>query len=176
MEPIESLLIIVLVVSAAIDLKKQRIPNLLTFPTMLVAMTYHLFTNGMEGFFFSLSGLLLGTALLIIPYLMGGMGGGDAKLMGAVGAVLGVKGVFYAFLLSALAGGIYAILLLIVKRSQFKGFLKIMFVKLQLFILTRKYTIDDRNPAEPRLCYGLAIAVGSISYLVLELSGYAFPI
>ncbi len=57
----------------------------------------------------STGGLFLGVAFLLPVYLIGGMGAGDVKLMGAVGSILGPQGVFIAFLYSAIAGGLYAL-------------------------------------------------------------------
>ena len=59
---------------------------------------------------------------MIIPYFLGKMGAGDAKLLGAVGSIIGAKGVFISFLFSALTGGIYGLLIIILINSKFKGF------------------------------------------------------
>ena len=50
------------------------------------------------------------------------MGAGDAKLLGAVGSYIGAKSVFISFLFTAVAGGIYALLILILYNKKFKGF------------------------------------------------------
>jgi len=94
-------LIAVLIISAVIDYRLQKIPNIITYPTMALAVGFHSFTHGGNGLYFSLSGLMAGIALLILPYFLGGMGAGDAKLMGAVGAVVGPREVFIAFLYSS---------------------------------------------------------------------------
>jgi prepilin peptidase CpaA len=94
-------LIVVLVIAALIDIRIRKIPNLLTYQTMAVALCYHSLRNGLDGLIFSAGGLILGVVFFILPYLMGGMGAGDAKLMGAVGAVIGPGGVFIACLLTA---------------------------------------------------------------------------
>lgn len=169
---------ILLIIAAIADLRSQRIPNVLTLPMILFAMMFHTCFQGTQGFFFSLGGMGTGIGLLVIPYLMGGMGAGDAKLMGAVGSVVGAKGVLIAFLLTALAGGIYSILFLLVHRSQFKGFLKNRVEAFQIFLLTHRYIPEAASVARqrPRLCYGLVIALGSILYIVLTLSGYSFPL
>ncbi len=92
------------------------------------------------------------------------MGAGDAKLMGAVGAILGSKGVFVAFLLTAIIGGIYAIITILLHQKQFKGFFTKQLITLKLFILTRKFIpdpVEDSNK-KPKLCYGVAIALGTL--------------
>ena len=168
------LLLSVLSISAIIDFRSQKIPNLITFPAVIIALLYHFFTLGIDGLIFSALGMATGIALLIIPYMLGLSGAGDAKLMGAVGALLGSKSVFIAFLLTALVGGIYAIILILFNQKQFKGFFKKQLITLQLFILTRKFIPDpvEENSKKPKLCYGVAIALGTFIYLGLDLSGH----
>jgi prepilin peptidase CpaA len=168
------LLLSILIISAIIDFRSQKIPNLITFPTIIIALLYHFFTHGIDGLIFSALGLVTGIGLLIIPYIFDGMGAGDAKLMGAVGAVLGAKNVFVAFLFTALVGGIYAVILILINQKQFKGFFKKQLITLKLFILTRKFIPDpvEENNKKPRLCYGVAIALGTFIYMGLDLSGH----
>ena len=163
---------VILLVAVVTDLRTQKIPNLLTFPAAALALIYHTVMNGFSGFLFSAQGLALGIGLLIIPYLLGGMGAGDAKLMGVVGGVLGARSVFYAFLFSALVGGIYAVILTLIYRRQFGGFYKKQLAAVINFLLIRKYIPEpeDADLKKPRLCYGLAIALGTGIYIVLYLS------
>jgi len=168
------LLLSILSISAIIDYRAQKIPNLITFPTVIIALLYHFFTRGIDGLIFSTFGLATGIGLLIVPYMLGGMGAGDAKLMGAVGAILGSKSVFVAFLLTALIGGIYALITILFNRKQFKDFFKKQLITLKLFILTRKFIPDpvEESEGKPRLCYGVAIALGTFIYMGLDLSGH----
>jgi len=168
------LLLSTLSISAIIDFRAQKIPNLITFPTVIISLLYHFFTHGVDGLIFSTLGLVTGIGLLIVPYMLGGMGAGDVKLMGAVGAILGSKSVFVAFLLTALVGGIYALITILFHRKQFKGFFKKQLITLQLYILTRKFIPDplEDNKKKPRLCYGVAIALGTYIYMGLDLSGH----
>lgn len=116
----------------------------------------------------------MGIGLLILPYMLGGMGAGDAKLMGAVGGFLGAKGVLNAFLFTAVLGGVYALLLILMRRSQFKGYLKNFWERLVVFSSTRQYIPipDDAKLKRPRLCYGLAIALGTGIYMIISMYGY----
>ena len=168
------LLLSILSISAIIDFRTQKIPNLITFPAIIIALLYHFLTNGIDGLIFSALGLAAGIGLLIIPYILGVSGAGDAKLMGAVGAIIGTKSVFIAFLFSALVGGIYALVIILLNKKQFKGFLKKQLITLQLFILTRKFIPDpvEEDNKKPKLCYGVAIALGTFIYMGLDLSGH----
>jgi Flp pilus assembly protein protease CpaA len=86
LDPIVFLLTIVLTIASLKDLFSFRIPNWLTYPALAVGITYFSITKGYEGFLFSLGGALAGFGLLTIPYIIGGTGAGDVKLMGAVGS------------------------------------------------------------------------------------------
>lgn len=167
---------IILLAASIIDLRVQKIPNAITFPATGLALAYHSFVNGFNGFLFSAAGLTAGVGLLFIPYLLGGMGAGDAKLMGVVGGILGIKGVFYAFLCSAMVGGVYAVILTLVYRQRFRGFYKKQLNSLITFLIIRKHipTPEDSDLKKPRLCYGLAIAIGTGIYIVFDLSGIGF--
>ena len=90
-------LTIVLLIAVISDIRLHKIPNWLTYPAMMGAIIYHTSTRGIGGFLYSVEGVGAGFAVLIIFYLMGGMGAGDVKLMGAVGGLLGPKGVLDGF-------------------------------------------------------------------------------
>ena len=171
-------LIGVLVVALIQDLRYQRIPNMLTFPAMAVALAYHFIMHGLNGALFSAGGLALGIAILIVPYLMGGMGAGDAKLMGAVGAVVGAKGVFVAFLFIAIVGGVYAMIVLLMNRQYAKGFIARHATTAKTLVFTGQFIPipDNAEKKKPKLCYGVAIALGTFIYMFLELSGHMWII
>lgn len=166
-------LLAALAVSAVYDLREQRIPNWVTLPGMLVALAFHSISNGIHGFFFSLGGMALGVGLLLIPHILGGLGAGDAKLLGTVGSVLGPKGVLYAFIFTAIVGGLYAILLIIVHRRQYRGFLTEQLNALKLYLITRQFEPFTKRPDSnrPKLCYAIAISIGTGIYIGLDRAG-----
>ncbi|MDA3916242.1 MAG: prepilin peptidase [Deltaproteobacteria bacterium] len=172
------LLSIILTIAAFFDFYNQRIPNKLTFTAILAAMLYYGYAHGIHGLILSLTGLAVGIAVLFLPYIMGGTGAGDVKLMGAVGSWLGAKAVFSAFLLTALFGGIYALLIILLNQKIFKGYFTKAFHTMLAFLLTKKYipepVIEDKN--KPKLCYGIAIALGTFLYMGLAIAGYEFLI
>jgi prepilin peptidase CpaA len=73
-----------------------------------LGLLIHAAWAGWRGFGHSVLGLLLGLSFLFVFYLLGGMGAGDVKLMGAAGALLGAPHVAYAFVLTGLLGGLMA--------------------------------------------------------------------
>jgi len=156
-------LLFLLLLATVEDLRFQKIPNRLTFPAMALALVLGTAWHGLQGLIFSLEGIAVGLGTLLVPYLMGGMGAGDTKLMCAVGGFLGPKGAFFAFLFSALAGGIYALVLITVH-----GNIKVSCARygsmMKALILTRQwiYLPPGESERKPRLRYGAAIALGTI--------------
>ena len=75
---------VVLIVAAVIDGFELRVPNLITFPFILSGWAYSGYAYGFEGLLWSLGGTLLGMSILMLFYMIGGMGAGDVKLMGGV--------------------------------------------------------------------------------------------
>jgi len=171
------LLISVLVFSAVIDLRTRKIPNIVTYPAMLLAIGYHALASEGAGVYFSLSGLAVGILVLILPYLLGGMGAGDAKLMGTVGVFIGPKNVFIAFIYTAIIGGLYALLLVLMNWRLFRGILERRWATVKNIVLTRHYQprpadADADGASAPKLCYGIAIALGTMIHIFLEMNGY----
>lgn len=169
-------LLVLLLVAAMIDLRTFRIPNLITLPFAVGAFTYYGVLYGSAGLFFSLAGLGVGLLLLLVPYMLGGLGGGDVKLLGMVGAFLGPKAVVSAFFFIAIFGGIYAVCVLLLHLKSFRDFFTTMRVALYEFILTRKITPGPNalRTGRPRLKYGLAIAFGTGLFIVIQAEKYTF--
>ena len=101
-----------LLAASLTDLAHRRIPNVITYPLAACGLVCHFASAGTNGLIFALTGILAGAALLLPFYMLGGMGAGDVKLLAASGSILGPFGIFTAALYSALAGGIYALLVL----------------------------------------------------------------
>jgi prepilin peptidase CpaA len=169
-----SAVIILIIFSSLYDIKYRRIPNFITFFAILAGITYHTYTFGYEGFQFSLLGTITGIGLLITPYLLGKMGAGDSKLLGAVGSFIGAKGVLITFIFTAVSGGIYALLIIIIYKSKYKGFLVNLYYSCVNLVVTRKFVSFENGEdvrQRPKLCYGLAIAAGTGIFIIFEVAG-----
>ncbi len=101
-------LVTLLVLAVAWDLRTRRIPNALTLTGILVALALDA-AAGWDPFMDGLAGAGIALALTFPLVLLGGLGGGDAKLLAAVGAFLGREDLFTALLVTALVGGVMAI-------------------------------------------------------------------
>ena len=171
-------LLIVLGTASFTDICWRRIPNLLTYPAMLAGVFYHVVQNGAHGFFFSLCGILVGMGLLMLFFAMGGMGAGDVKLLGAVGALLGAQAVVVSTLYAAIIGGIYALILLLVHRCAARLMFGRLAMSLKTYRCTGKFIPIPPSCGERKLtlCYGVAIALGGLFYIIFESNGYNLPI
>lgn len=101
--------------AAATDLWKFKVYNFLTLPTLALGLLASTILGGWAGLWSSTLGAGFGFALLVIFYALGGVGAGDVKLLTAVGAWLGPYWTIHVFAASALAAGIYAVILVFVK-------------------------------------------------------------
>src|SRR5215470_16896954 len=128
-----------MVVAAVIDGWKLKVPNWLTFPLVISGWAYGLGHNlgwltdgGQGGIGASLAGTMLGFALLLPVYAIGGMGAGDVKMQMGFGAWVGayfgwgsdsgpgaLSIIFYAFCLAVVIGGILAMAMILI-RGQFR--------------------------------------------------------
>lgn len=158
----------ILVIAAATDIRSRRIPNWLTFPAIIAGILYHFFTAGIQGGLLSMAGVLMGMAFFLPFYIKGGTGAGDVKLMGAVGAFLGPRGVFYAFLFTSMAGGVYACLLLM-RHGLFKQTFRRYRDMLGTVLLLHKMIYLPPDTAMPVLRFGIAIAVGTIGFVLADM-------
>ena len=160
----------VVLTAAVIDVRTHRIPNILTFGSAAVALVYHTWTAGAPGLAASAGGWAIGVGLFLPMFLLRGMGGGDVKLLGAVGAWVGPRGVLYAGLYSVLAGGILALVI-----GGMHGYLGKAFSNIWGLLGVWRtagiqplpgLTIEDS--VGPRLAYGVAIAAGTVATVWLK--------
>jgi leader peptidase (prepilin peptidase) / N-methyltransferase len=112
------LLVSGLVAITGIDLDHQLIPDVISIPGIVVGLAVSTLT-GRPGWLDSLIGVVIGGGifLLIIVASRGGMGGGDMKLGAMLGAFLGWKLALVAILIAILAGGVFAIAVLLLRRK-----------------------------------------------------------
>ncbi|QHS22505.1 prepilin peptidase [Virgibacillus sp. MSP4-1] len=160
---IEVILSVILIISLITDIKTRKILNIVTIPTIGFAFIYHVITGGLYGLLFSTSGFLLGLGLLFLPFLLGGVGAGDVKLLAAIGALQGMQFVFYAFIYTALIGGMIAVVLLLKRKDLLHSFKRILYV-------TKLRTLDSLNKDELHHAfpYGVAIVIGTFITLGAE--------
>jgi prepilin peptidase CpaA len=144
---------------AFIDLRTRRVPNALTMTLATIGITFA--AGGISGITVGASvlGLALGLSLMLPGYLFGATGAGDVKLLAAAGALLGPTQIGVAFLYSALAGGVLALVV-----AQRRRRLALTFEGTGRLLATgaANAATIEHPAANNRFAYAPAIAVGSV--------------
>jgi prepilin peptidase CpaA len=141
-------------VAAVTDVWKFKVHNVLTLPLLLTGLVYNTALGGLTeagwtaGFLNSLLGILCGSGILLLFYLMGGMGGGDVKLMAALGAWLGVPFTFHVFIASSLVTGLYAIFLILAYGRMRETWVNLQIIWHRVAAVGRHLGAEDRIEAE----------------------------
>jgi prepilin peptidase CpaA len=164
------LAIILAGVGAAIDLRTRRIPNVVTFGGATAAFAYFVYTSGLTGLGLSAAGWATGIGLFLPIFLLGGMGAGDVKLLGAVGAWLGPNGALLCALYSILAGGVLA-LIVAVRRHYLKQAFQNVWGLIGFWRAAGIRPVPGVTLADargPRLAYGIAILTGTIAAVLVR--------
>lgn len=117
----EIVLSVVLLVSAGTDLWRKTIYNLVTLPAMIAGLILGWYYGGLAGLGWSALALAACGLLLLLPFMLGGMGGGDVKLMAAVGALSGLNFALHTLLYACMLGGTAALLLMIAEGRLGEG-------------------------------------------------------
>jgi prepilin peptidase CpaA len=165
---------ITLVVAAVIDGLKLKVPNWITFPMIISGWIYSSTLSpyaGWEGLVYSLLGTVVGLALLMPAYAIGGMGAGDVKLLAGVGAWVWGTTTLYAFALSAIIGGVIAVLMVLSRRTWFKHHAQFWMICTEILTVKDPEKLAaiaaERKPTMMLLPYGIPIAIGTIVYFVI---------
>jgi len=88
------------------DVRTRRIPNYLSGSALVVGVLLNMACFGRWGLLNSLAGVCVAVGFLIGPFALGGIGGGDVKMMGAIGALLGPMLVLNALAVGLILGGV----------------------------------------------------------------------
>jgi prepilin peptidase CpaA len=93
-------------------------------------------------------------------------------------SILGPKGVFLAFLFTAVLGGMYALVLLVGTWKYGKGFAQRWGTMLKTLVFVRQlhHIPPVKSQRKPKLRYGVVIALGTMCSVVWRLAGKTFPI
>src|SRR5580700_1583715 len=101
--------ILVGLAAAVDDLARRQISNWIPLAALAGGLGWQVGLHGWSGWLIALGGAAAGFSVFLIFYLMGGMGGGDIKLMAGFGALLGAGRLAEAALWTAGVGGLLAL-------------------------------------------------------------------
>jgi prepilin peptidase CpaA len=166
----ESIVVAVAFVASVIDLRSARIPNRLTFGAAAAALAFHGATGGWTALGTACLGSAAGVLLFFPLFALGGLGAGDVKLLGAIGAWLGPHDVFWVAVYTSIAGGVMAIAVALAKGylRQAAANLRLLFTHWRVMGIRPLEQLSLKNERAPRLAYALPIAVGVLVTLWLH--------
>jgi len=147
-----------------VDFRTRKIPNWLTVPALVLGIGMHTVVAGWSGAIASLEGAGLALVVLLPLVLLRGLGAGDWKLMGAVGAFLGPLMFLFVLLGSIFVSGLMAIVAIL--RTQRVGEtlrnIWVLFRGFFAFGLRTNPKISLDNPALLKVPFGVAVAVSTL--------------
>jgi prepilin peptidase CpaA len=156
-------------VACVTDIRSRRIPNVLVLVLSTSGLVFSMLVEPVRvGLVHSMSGLGLGFAIWIGFYALGLLGAGDVKLFAAAGAWLGPGGAWRAALLSALAGGVLALVTLVRQRRAGEGLRNVALSVANLTTAPLKAGVGaggvgEAGDATRHLPYGVALALGALA-------------
>ncbi len=164
MSPTHLVAVIVATVACAIDLKTRRIPNFLTFSVAALGMAFGAWTGGPEGAMNSSAGWIAGLAIFFVPFALRGLGGGDVKLLAALGAWVGPTDVIWVALYAGVIGGVLALSMALNNKYLRTAFVNIgrlfAYWRVQGVTVMPELTLDQSTA--PKLAYALPILCGTM--------------
>ena len=157
-------------VACVTDIRTRRIPNILTFGGALAGIVFHLVTGGMSGLFLGSSGWVVGVLIFFLPFALGGLGAGDVKLLGALGAWLGPKAIVWVALYTGIAGGIAALAVALARGYFSQAFKNIylLFMHWRVVGVRPLHEVSLAGGTGPRLAYAVPILCGLLATFWLE--------
>jgi len=186
-----TLLLIVLGVATRSDIRDRRIPNFLILAGWAIGLGWHLLapsgawafdprSAGAVGGLGALAGMAALLAAFMPFYMLRIMGAGDVKLMSVVGGIFGASADAWVqlpgvSLFVLVTGGLLAVVRMLYSRSSAAvlGNLRVMFSGYTGRMLGMPApTFDARSDSADRMPYAVAIAAGTIFYLIAKWAGW----
>lgn len=112
MSPAVVVALVVGVAAIVEDLMRRNISNWIPLTALVGGFVCQILASGWRGAGSAALGTLAGFGVFLLFYLLGGMGGGDVKLMGGFGALLGPGRLLEAAFWTAGLGGLLALTVL----------------------------------------------------------------
>jgi len=154
------------------DWQSRRIPNWLTVPALFMGIGVNTLALGWAGAKEALLGAGLGLGLLLPFVLIRSLGGGDWKLIGALGAFLGPARLLNVLLITVLTAGLMAVVVIIWKKKigqTLRNLAHMLGLLFRLHLPGPELSLD--NPDSLKIPFGVAVAVAVVLYTVRQAWG-----
>lgn len=159
-----------LIISSYTDWKYRKIYNKVTVTCFVAG----LLLSVLYDFPGSLGNALLASSLafgiFFIMFTLRQMGGGDVKLVTAIGALTGFPFILNVLLWGIIAGGVYAIAALLLRGSLWENLKRLGFFIWNLIFWRKAGSLFPRSPE--RIPYGICISAGTLIALFLKYANY----
>lgn len=154
-----SIILLVFLIALYFDLRYQRIPNLLCTVTLLTGFIVQCYFAGWAGLLSALIGATLALIILFPAFYFRLLGGGDVKLMVAIGAFLDVNWLLWTLVYALMAGAITSLFLALYKLG-WQAFKEILLHYLRCLYLRQFIRASNPDFLKMQIPYAPALALG----------------
>jgi prepilin peptidase CpaA len=165
--------IVLALVAGWIDFRSHRVPNWLTLSGFSVGIVVHMAFGGWSGAKGALLGAGIPLAILFPIVFLRGMGAGDWKLVGALGAVVGKEQILQVLFAAIIFAGLIATMQMIREKRVFVT-LRNLWELIRGFVvfgLKPHPEINLENPEASALPFGVAVAAATLVCCGMILAG-----
>jgi len=151
------------------DFRYRKIPNWLTYPAIPIAVLLHWIIAGGHAAILSLGGAAVGLGVLLPFVLLGGLGGGDWKLVGALGAFFEPRRLVPVLILTFMINGIMALALVLWKKRVGQTARNVGRITGAMFTFRspgRDLSID--NSEAEKVPFGIAAAIATLLFVAAQ--------
>lgn len=154
------------------DLRVRRIPNWINLSGIILGIGLNTYFEGLGGAATAATGLLIALCIYMPLYALKGMGGGDVKLMAAVGALAGPRNWLSIFIATALLGGVASLVFVLCRRRVGQTILNLSIILSELAKgkspSAQEKMLSIHNDKSLKMPHGAIIAAGVGLCLVLR--------
>lgn len=156
--------VLVAFLGAITDVRRARIPNWLTYTALVVALVSRGVLLHWPGLKSGALGILIAGGAFCVLFVLGAMGGGDMKLMAAVGAWVGSRHILTVMIAIALAGGVLALVSMIFNKNSIQTVRNtVQLVGYRVSSGLQPHPeMNVQAPGSHRVPFGVAIALGTL--------------
>jgi len=149
-----------------IDYSQRRVPNWLNAAIAAGGFVAQGAFFGWDGIVMATLGFLVGFGVLIVPWLMHGMGAGDVKLMAAIGAWLGPWLTLMGFCVGAMVGGIIAVIMIGSAGKTWMAYANLLTISHKMrsgrLMFSEFGSVKSFGDSTALLPYGVPLTIGSL--------------
>lgn len=156
--------VLVAFLGAITDIHRARIPNWLTYTAVIAALILRASLMRWSGLASGAIGILIAGGAFCVLFILGAMGGGDMKMMAAIGAWVGSRHILTVMVAIGLAGGVLALVSMVFNKNL------IQTVRNTVRLIAYRFTsglqphpeMNIQAYGSRRVPFGVAIALGTL--------------